>query len=442
MITKGKVVWEEDNSPVVGYKIELWDKDIINDDSIGITYTDSAGMYEINHLQQTDVFWGRGDFYIIVKNHDGEEIFKSSVYNDYSEDTLTINATLRNRIVSLFGINTVYGSVALAYSNGNKTPLEGAKVVIKDDDLIFDDLLGETKTDSEGNYIVSFKQEDYKKWGEIFEGSADIFASVYIDENRNSGRNELFKKVWQTRVFREAILPYQLNIKIPVMQIKGEVESYFRCDYKLKKETEHPTSDLKVKVYDVDNILFTELLEESSVVNNKFNISITGSSDFFNEPSGNDFYIKLVDKNDGATVWMSEIFYNQDRASVLDANNGQPIKAILKCPPKTTQQIQSYSKLRVYNCHTERRSVDIWLRKYDESGQPVGEYINKGTIVSQYDEYGSCPIGDPFEITLENGLFEVIAVDCSNLESFPCRRFQIKVQGNPNSEKEFTITIS
>ncbi len=440
MITKGEVVWEEDNSPVVGYKVELWDKDIINDDNIGITYTNSAGIYEIDHPQKTDALWGRGDFYIIIKNHDGEEMFKSSVCDNCSKDTLTINATLGNSIVSGFGVNTVYGSVTLAYPDGNKVPLEGAKVAIKDDDLIFDDLLGETETDSEGNYIVSFKEKDYKRWHEIFEGNADIFASVYIDENRNSGREERFRKIWQTRVFREAILPYQLNIEVPVIHIKGEVASYFRCDYKLKipRETERSTNDLIVKVYDVDNIFFTSLLGESNVIDNKFDIFLTGSSDFFYEPSGSDIYIKLIDKNDGATVWMSEVFYNRDRGTVIDANNGQPINAIIKCPSKTTQEPQSYSKLLVHNCHIDKKSIDIWLRALNESGQPIGEFVHKGSMPVQYDDYGSCPVDNPpFEITLENGWFEFRATDDSGIK-YPT---PIIITGNADSEEWLRIRI-
>ncbi len=445
MITKGKVAWEEDNSPVVGYKIELWDKDIINDDSIGITHTDSAGMYEISHPQKTDAFWGRGDFYIIIKNNDGEEIFKSSVYNNYSEDTLTIDATLRNSIVSGFGMNTVYGSVTLAYPDGNKVPLEGAKIVIKDDDLMFDDLLGETETDSEGNYIISFEQEDYKKWGEISEGRADIFASVYIDKNRNLDRREQFNKVWQTRVFEEAILPCQLNIEVPVIEIKGEVASYKRCndDLKVPTETEQSTNDLKAHVYDRD-ILHKSFLAASNVIDNKFKISLIGSSDFFNEPSGSDIYIVLIDDRDGTTVWEDKTLYNNiNTVRVIEANDGQPINVIIECSSATTQEPKTASKLFIYNCHTGKKSVDIWLREVNESGQYIGELVRKGTIPAQYDDYGDCPLGDPLEIILKNGMYEIIAADSSDFESnSDSVRLRDYIHGNTDSERGKVIVVN
>ena len=445
MVTKGRITWEEDGSPVVGYKVELWDDDLFGDDYVGSTYTNFDGRYLIVHPRKTDPWWyffaAKGDFYIVVKNNNGEKVYQSRDYDDYSGSSLNINVQL-NKIAAEYGVNTVYGKVEIVYPNGTKRPLIDADIVIKDNDLIFDDTLGKSITDTNGNYIITFNEDDYNHWYELGEDKPDIFASVF----KKMGINNRRKKVWQTRVKSEATLPCKVDIKIPIIHVRGIIGSYKRCEGGIL--VTKPITDLKAEVYDIDNyfFVFKEYLGESFInaKDNSFELFVTGTSDFFFNPSGNDIFVRLVDKNNNTVVWKSKTFYDQDRAGVIKVNDGLPIDIVIDCPQGQPSVIPTYSKIKILNnCH-DSHAVDIWLKSFQtEAGNIIEE--------NEWAHRGSCPSGGEMTINLSVGhLYDLVAVDMNmincgsnNPEIISCQRNRItQVPGNNESSEELVVIIS
>lgn len=66
-----------------------------------------------------------------------------------------------------------------------------------------------------------------------------------------------------------------------------------------------------------------------------------------------------------------------------------------------------YSKVRVYNCHVDRRSIKIWMRDNTEGGP----WEQQGSLASQWKS-NQCPSGSPFEVNLTSShLHDIRAVD-------------------------------
>jgi len=73
---------------------------------------------------------------------------------------------------------------------------------------------------------------------------------------------------------------------------------------------------------------------------------------------------------------------------------GPPATGSVSTPSgPTTQPTASYSRVSVYNCHTYRRSIAIWVN--DGSG-----WNFKTTLDPQYNDYGTCPAGQPLKIII------------------------------------------
>ncbi|HEU4341815.1 MAG TPA: hypothetical protein VFU31_09625, partial [Candidatus Binatia bacterium] len=47
MLLKGRLLALESNSPLAGYKIEVYDEDIVFDDRLGWCYSDPQGKFEL-----------------------------------------------------------------------------------------------------------------------------------------------------------------------------------------------------------------------------------------------------------------------------------------------------------------------------------------------------------------------------------------------------------
>jgi Uncharacterized protein potentially involved in peptidoglycan biosynthesis len=105
-------------------------------------------------------------------------------------------------------------------------------------------------------------------------------------------------------------------------------------------------------------------------------------------------------------------------------------------PPQnntTTPTTLGYSKVMIYNCNTERRPITVWVD--DGSG-----FQQLKTINPQYDDWGTCPVGDPYVLELKNGvLSQIVCVDEGALEcgvndptKAACRRFTIALFGDTN----------
>ncbi|WP_205516715.1 hypothetical protein [Paenibacillus sp. SYP-B3998] len=105
-------------------------------------------------------------------------------------------------------------------------------------------------------------------------------------------------------------------------------------------------------------------------------------------------------------------------------------------PPQTnhtTTPTVGYSKVMINNCNTARRPITVWVD--DGSG-----FQQLKTLNHQYDEWGTCPVGDPYVLELKNGvLSQIVCVDEGALEcgvndptKAACRRFEIVLFGNSN----------
>ncbi|WP_415803174.1 LGFP repeat-containing protein [Cytobacillus oceanisediminis] len=100
-------------------------------------------------------------------------------------------------------------------------------------------------------------------------------------------------------------------------------------------------------------------------------------------------------------------------------------------PSPTPPPTAGYSSVSIYNCHTDRRSIIIWVN--DGSGlQPVT------TLNHQYNDYGTCPAGEPHVLELKNGVWNhVVCVDVGAIgcgindpTQAACRRYEFSLLGN------------
>lgn len=70
----------------------------------------------------------------------------------------------------------IRGRIADAAS---KAPIPGLRVAAFDKDLIFDDPLGSSETDGQGQYAIRFTDKDYRG---PMEGPPEIYVIVYRDD--------------------------------------------------------------------------------------------------------------------------------------------------------------------------------------------------------------------------------------------------------------------
>lgn len=332
MITRGRVTWD-DGSPVVGYRVVLWDSDSDPDDRVKVTTTNGTGNYHMQHKKRQDpVYYGKkrrkGDFYIKVRKPLSgggfKTVYQSPVYQDYKPPELVINVVL-NRVLVEYGANTVYGTVTGRWPDGTVRPLPGLRVKAVDRDAIgWDTLGGQPLTNANGEYVITFSTEDYSSWWEFEEGLPDI--QVFV-QKRHRGA---WRRVWESTKYEEASLPLHVNLELPVVYVTGTVNSYRSCED--GNLIDRPVTDLKAVAYDVSPQRQKRFLGEA-VVDQKshgFRIEIMGSRD--NPPSnGNDIVVRLEDRATEVVAWESQTFQNQINPTVLDVNSGDGIDAVVEC---------------------------------------------------------------------------------------------------------------
>ncbi len=91
-----------------------------------------------------------------------------------------------------------------------------------------------------------------------------------------------------------------------------------------------------------------------------------------------------------------------------------------------------YSKLTVYNCHSEGRAVRLWT--YDRTVNN-GSWTDHGTLASNWQD-SDCERRTPAEITLtDQHIYDFVAIDCGNSppdqENASCRRLSSPpIRGN------------
>ena len=104
------------------------------------------------------------------------------------------------------------------------------------------------------------------------------------------------------------------------------------------------------------------------------------------------------------TPWLGDSHFDNLTSSV------RVQKAGATCNTDTsTSTTQGYGSFSVNNCHSERRTVHLWIRDRT-AGTP---YVDKGELAAQWDASGACPAGaPPTVIPLADGhLVDFVAVD-------------------------------
>ncbi|PEJ12640.1 hypothetical protein CN675_24440 [Bacillus toyonensis] len=111
--------------------------------------------------------------------------------------------------------------------------------------------------------------------------------------------------------------------------------------------------------------------------------------------------------------------------------------------PPTPPSTVGYSRVSIYNCHTDRRSIIIWVN--DGSGLKEVTTLNH-----QYNDYGTCPAGEPHVLELKNGLWHhVVCVDVGAIgcgvndpNQVACQRYTFSILGNSNGSEAPPVIVS
>jgi hypothetical protein len=70
-----------------------------------------------------------------------------------------------------------------------------------------------------------------------------------------------------------------------------------------------------------------------------------------------------------------------------------------------------FSQVRVSNCNSEFRSVNVWLHDLTDN-----VWTDHGALADQHDSSGFCPVGGPKVLVLKNQhLYELVCVDTGNI---------------------------
>lgn len=117
-------------------------------------------------------------------------------------------------------------------------------------------------------------------------------------------------------------------------------------------------------------------------------------------------------------------YSNEDCATIPDASRAEPA--------------QGLSDVHFFNCHTDRRAVNIWRR--DVTAGSSWEEL--GSLPYQGQDNVSCPpaSASPFEVSLpEEHIYEIVAVDTGAIncgsndpQITSCRKYEVFFTGDPN----------
>lgn len=190
---RGRVRRVDNGQGIGGLTVRAYDVDWISaDDFLGSNVTDSNGYFRINFTEDAfDAGWwdieGGPDIVVKVYNSHGRLLYTSEERSGAGEDTYF---DIRLNSLDLLGEYTVGGTVRDGHSLSRRV-LCNLVVEAKDDDFIFDDLLGSDRTNHQGQYMIAFTPESFEDLGE---GNPDVYVRVRNDAGlelvRSSTREE------------------------------------------------------------------------------------------------------------------------------------------------------------------------------------------------------------------------------------------------------------
>lgn len=164
--------------PLEDLVVKGFDSDpITSDDPLGETITDGEGLYSITFSDDT-LGWefGGADVFIRVYRED-RMLGQSPVYPSQKRD-ITINFAVDQAVAQLARLLlTVQGTVRDAWG----TVLSDMPLAAYDRDLRDEQLLGRTRTDSKGAYLISYEARQFRKHEK---GEADLVVKVFSDEGK------------------------------------------------------------------------------------------------------------------------------------------------------------------------------------------------------------------------------------------------------------------
>ena len=103
----------------------------------------------------------------------------------------------------------IVGTVVEAES---KQPLEGLRVRGYDEDWVFDDKLGEARTDAEGRFEISYSEVQFR---DLEETLPDVYIRIYDP----TGKVLLYSS--ENAVRRNAMVLERFDVEIPRAKLKG-----------------------------------------------------------------------------------------------------------------------------------------------------------------------------------------------------------------------------
>lgn len=178
-------VYDSGIAPVQGYSVFLGDISGNWNKKTGNSCTDETGYYSLTLVEKVAQSLEKQPLYLIVSNKDKKIVYMDSepinvkrgtiIYRDIilSETNTTCIPPENNNVESslLKDAWVVRGKVT---DEENKV-VKGLTISLYDKDLLFDDVLGTTLTDENGNFEIIYRTEAFKG---LFDKEPDIFLKV------------------------------------------------------------------------------------------------------------------------------------------------------------------------------------------------------------------------------------------------------------------------